>query len=108
MSTHFPDENFDYFIEYHFGAHRSKNLDIMTDMGLSYGVFRERDSGPQWIRVQGSVVVGSPRSIVGSIPSLIDSNVDEVAKLVALFMNHDYGFRRKIEEWVNRGEQDGG
>jgi hypothetical protein len=106
MSTHFPGDNFGYFIECHFGAHRSKNLDIMADMGLSYGVFRETDSGPQRIRVQGSVVVGSPRSIIGSIPSLIDSNVDEVHKLVALFMNHDSGFRLMIEEWVNRVEGD--
>lgn len=108
MSTHFPGDNFGYFLEYHFGAHRSKNLDIMADMGLSYSVFRETESGPQRIRVQGSAVVGSPRSIIGSIPSLIDSNVNEVHKLVALFMNHDEGFRRKIEEWVNRGERDAG
>lgn len=108
MSNHFPGDNLSYFLEYHFGVHRSKNLDVMTEMGLSYGVFRETDHGPQRIRVQGSVVVGSPRSIIGSIPSLIDSSVDEVHKLVALFMNHDDGFRRKIEEWVNRGERDAG
>lgn len=102
MSTHFPGDNFGYFLEHHIEAHRSKNLDIMADMGLSYGVFRETDSGPQRIRVQGSIVVGSTRSIIGSIPSLIESNVEEVQKLVALFMQHDEGFLRKIDEWVNR------
>lgn len=108
MSTHFSGDNFGYFLDYHFGAHRSKNLDIMADMGLSYSVFRETDSGPQRIRVQGSVVIGSSRSIAGSIPSLIHANVDEVHKLVALFMHHDEGFRRKIEEWLNRGNRDAG
>jgi hypothetical protein len=104
IATHFLGEKFNYFLEYHFGAHRSKNLDIMADMGLSYGVFHENDGHPERIRVQGSTVVASPRPIVGSIDSLIDSNVNEVHKLVALFMDHDEGFRRTITEWVNRNK----
>lgn len=108
MAAHFPGDNFDYFLEHHFGAHRGKNLDVMADMGLSYAMFRETEGQPERIRVQGSVVVGSPRPIVGSLPSLIDSNVNEVHKLVALFMEHDEGFRHKITEWVNRGEPDAG
>jgi hypothetical protein len=108
MATHFPGDKFNYFLEYHFGAHRSKNLDVMADMGLSYGVFRENDGHPERIRVQGSAVVASPRPILGSIASLIDSNVNEVHKLVALFMDHDQGFRHTITEWVNRNERDAG
>lgn len=104
MATHFARDEFDYFLDFHFGAHRSKNLDVMADMGLSYGVFREIDGRPERIRVQGSVVVGSTRPIVGSIPSLISSNVNEVHKVVALFMEHDEGFRRKMTEWVNQRE----
>lgn len=108
MQSHFPGDRFDYFLEYHFGTHRGKNLDVMADMGLSYGVFRETSSGPERIRVQGSTVVGSPRPIIGSIPSLIDSNIKEVEKLIELFMHHDEGFNRKITEWVNRGDNDAG
>jgi Endonuclease NucS len=108
MAAHFPGDKFDYFVECHFGAHRGKNLDIMADMGLTFAVFRETEDGPERIRVQGSIVVGSPRPIIGSLPSLIDYNVQEVHKLVALFMDHDAGFRRKITEWVNRGEQNAG
>lgn len=108
LRTHFPGDSFSYFLEYHFGSHRGKNLDVMADMGLSYGIFRETADGPERVRVQGSAVVGSSRHIIGSLPALIDANVDEVHKLVALFMQHDQGFRESITEWVNRDRQDAG
>lgn len=72
----------------------------MKGLGLRYSVFREGESGPERIRVQGSSIIVSPQPIKGSITSLIQANVGEVHKIVALFMNHDQGFAKTIASWV--------
>ena len=103
LNAHFGDDPFDYFLAYHFGENRGVNVDIMRDLGLRYAVFRAGDNGPERIRVQGSAIVVSPQPIKGSIPSLIDTNVEEVHKIVAIFMHHDQGFAQSITNWVNKG-----
>lgn len=106
LSSHFGDDPFTYFIAHHFGEHRSSNIDIMKELGLRYSVFREGQSGLERVRIQGSSIIVSPHPIRGSLPSLIEENIEEVHKIVALFMRHDHGFARIINEWVNRDQQD--
>ncbi len=101
LTAHFGDDPFAYFIAYHFGENRGINADIMADLGLRYIVFRMGQGGPERIRVVGSSIVGSPRPMKGSVFSLIEANVDEVHEIVALFMEHDQGFRQAIETWLN-------
>lgn len=108
LSSQFGDDPFAYFIAHHFGENRSSNIDIMKELGLRYAVFREGDSGPERVRIQGSSVIVSPHPIRGSLPSLIEENVEEIHKIVALFMKHDQGFARTIAEWVNRDGPDAG
>lgn len=108
LSSHFGNDPFTYFITHHFGEHRSSNIDVMKELGLRYSVFREEESGPERVRIQGSSVVVSPHPIKGSLPSLIEENVEEVHKIVAMFMEHDQGFARTVTEWVNRDEPDAG
>jgi hypothetical protein len=74
----------------------------MKDLGLRYSVFREGESGPERIRVQGSSIIVPPQPIKGSISSLIETNVEEVHKIVALFMSYDQGFEQTITSWVNK------
>ena len=102
LLSYFGDDPFSYFVANHFGEHRSVNIDIMKKLGLRYSVFRERDARLERIRVQGSSIIASPDPIKGSIPSLIEENVEEVHKIVALFMKHDQGFAKTITEWVNK------
>lgn len=102
LSSHFGEDPFNYFLAHHFGENRGVNLDIMKDLGLRYFVFREGEHGPERIRVQGSSIIVSPQPIKGSIFSLIDANVEEVHKIVALFMSHDQGFEQTITSWVNK------
>ncbi|APR36674.1 endonuclease NucS domain-containing protein [Paraburkholderia sp. SOS3] len=101
MKAHFGADPFDYFITHHFGSTRGINADIMADLGLRYIIFRMGEDGPERVRVAGSSIVGSPRPTRGSVFSLIDANVDEVHKIVGLFMTHDEGFRKSIEVWLN-------
>lgn len=108
LSLHFGNDPFTYFIAHHFDEHRSSNIDVMKELGLRYSVFREAESGPERVRIQGSSVVVSPHPIKSSLPSLIEENVEEVHKIVAMFMEHDQGFARTITEWVNRDEPDAG
>ena len=102
LSSHFGEDPFNYFLAHHFGENRSVNADVMRDLGLRYSVFREGTGGPERVRVQGSAIVVSTQTIEGSIPSLISANVEEVEKVVALFMNHDENFAKTITDWINR------
>jgi hypothetical protein len=102
LKSHFGEDPFGYFLAHHLGENRDVNVDIMRDLGLRYAVFRDCGNGPERIRVQGSVIVVSPQPIKGSIPSLIAANVEEVHKIVALFMEHDQGFSQIITVWVNK------
>lgn len=106
LTSHFGEDHFNYFLAHHFGENRGVNVDVMRDLGLRYAIFRNGDNGPERIRVQGSAIVVSPQPIKGSIPSLIDANVEEVHKIVALFMNHDEGFAKKITDWVNNNTRE--
>jgi len=101
IKAYFDGDPFAYFIACHFGENRGLNADIMADLGLRYIACRMGEGGPERIRVQGSSVVRSPQKIKGSIFSLIEANTEEVHKIVALFMNHDQGFSRTIETWLN-------
>jgi len=102
LSSNFGGDPFNYFLAHHFGENRGVNLDIMKDLGLRYSVFREGESGPERIRVQGSSIIVPPQPIKGSISSLIETNVEEVHKIVALFMSYDQGFEQTITSWVNK------
>lgn len=102
LASHFGEDPFSYFLAHHFGENRGINIDIMSDLGLRYGIFRDGDNGPERIRVQGSAIIVSPQPIMGSIPSLIHANVEQVHKIVDLFMNHDQGFIQVITDWVNK------
>lgn len=101
IETYYGNDPFNYFVSCHFGENRRINADLMSDLGLSYIVFRVVDGIPEKIRIVGSSIVGSPKRVAGSLFGLIDANVDEVHKLVAMFMEHDQGFARVIEDWVN-------
>jgi len=104
IAKHFGGDAFSYFMACHFGEQRALNADIMSELGLEYAVFREGATGPERIRVQGSSVVVSRQPIQGSIGTLISENLEEVEKIVDLFMTHDQGFSQVITEWVNREE----
>lgn len=108
LTSYFGEDHFNYFLAHHFGENRGVNVDIMRDLGLRYAVFREGDNGPERIRVQGSTIVVSPQPIKGSISSLIDANIEEVHKIVALFMQHDQGFAQTITNWVNNNVESAG
>ena len=101
IKTHFDGDAFSYFLACHFGENRGLNADLMSDLGLRYVVFRLVDGVPERIRVVGASIAASPRSVGGSIFRLIEDNKDEVHKIVAMFMEHDQGFSRSIEDWLN-------
>ncbi|WP_339692387.1 endonuclease NucS domain-containing protein [uncultured Parasphingorhabdus sp.] len=101
IADYFDGNAFNYFMMVHFGSNRSLNVDIMDDLGLRYAVWREGENGPERIRVQGATISASPRPPIGGVPGLINANVDEIHKIVALFMEHDYGFAKSIEAYLN-------
>ncbi|MEH6649637.1 MAG: hypothetical protein V7707_06345, partial [Motiliproteus sp.] len=102
VAKFFDNDPFQYFLANHFGEHRTLNHDIMSDLGLTNEVFRDAATELEKVRIQGATVVTSSQAINGSIANLIDRNVDEVHKIVDLFMSHDQGFKRIITDWVNR------
>lgn len=100
FAEHFSGDSFGYFIACHFGENRSMNRDIMTDLGLRYGVFREGESGPERVRVQGASIV-PVRGAIRSMNLLIHEHQEEVGKLVEIFMTTDQGFAKTIQTFVN-------
>lgn len=100
IADHFGGDTFAYFLSVNFGENRSLNRDILADMGLRYSVFREAGGQGERVRVQGSSIVVDKRPIIGSIPTLIDQNMDETGKLVAMFMEIDQGFAQSIAAFV--------
>lgn len=101
IAKHFGGDTFAYFLAVHMGGNRSINRDILADMGLRYSVFREMDGRPERVRVQGSSILVDKRPVLGSIPTLIDQNMEETHKLVAMFMEIDQGFARSIRDFIN-------
>jgi Endonuclease NucS len=101
IGAYFEGDRFGYFITAHFGENRGMNHDIMNDLGLHYRVYREGETGPERVRVQGSRIIVDSRPIRGSVSTMIGENVDEVHKIVALFMEHDTGFGRTIQDFLN-------
>lgn len=100
FADHFSGEIFNYFTARHFGENRSMNRDIMTDLGLRYGVFRAGESGLERIRVQGASIVPA-KGVVRSMNLMIQEHQDEVSKLVEMFMTTDQGFAKTIQGFVN-------
>lgn len=103
IADYFSGDRFGYFMAAHFGENRGMNLEIMNRLGLRYSVFREGPDGPERIRVQGSTIAEIGKPIRGSINTMIHENVDEVGKIVELFMEHDMGFAMSIEAYLNSG-----
>lgn len=101
IADHFSGDRFGYFMAAHFGENRGMNLDIMNTLGLRYSVFREGLNGPERIRVQGSTIIAIGKPIRGSINTMIHENIEEVSKIVELFMEHDMGFAKSIESYLN-------
>lgn len=100
FAEHFSGGSFGYFIACHFGENRSMNRDIMTDLGLRYGVFREGESGPERVRVQGASIV-RVRGAIRSMNLMIHEHQEEVGKLVEIFMTTDQGFAKTIQTFLN-------
>jgi hypothetical protein len=101
IAEHFEGNDFAYFTAVHFGENRHVNLNVMNDLGMRYGVYRQGVTKPERVRVQGSRIVVETRPIKGSISTMIQQNVEEVHKIVELFMNHDQGFAQTIEDFLN-------
>nr|WP_321440567.1 endonuclease NucS domain-containing protein [uncultured Hyphomonas sp.] len=100
ITEHFSGDSFGYFIACHFGEQRSMNHDIMTDLGLRYSVFREGESGPERVRVQGASIV-PVKGAIRSINAMIGEHAEEIGKLVEIFMTTDPGFAETIQAFVN-------
>ncbi|HEX3916547.1 MAG TPA: hypothetical protein VHW60_04350 [Caulobacteraceae bacterium] len=100
FAEHFSGDSFGYFIACHFGENRSMNRDIMTDLGLRYAVFREAESGPERVRVQGTSIVPI-KGAIHSMNQMIQEHQEEVGKLVEIFMTTDQGFAETIENFLN-------
>lgn len=100
MAEHFSGDTFGYFLACHFGQNRTMNRDIMTDLGLRYSVFREIDSKPERVRVQGASIIPI-KGEIRSLNHLIDEHKEEVGKLVEIFMTTDQGFVQTIQAFVN-------
>lgn len=100
IAEHFSGDNFAYFMACHFGENRSMNRDIMIDLGMRYGVFREDASGPERVRVQGSSII-PVKGDIRSINLMIHEHQEEVGKLVDIFMTTDQGFSHTIQAFLN-------
>jgi len=100
VAEHFSGDRFAYFIACHFGENRSMNRDIMTDLGMRYAVFRETESGPERVRVQGTSII-PVKGAIRSMNLMIHEHQEEVGKLVEIFMNSDQGFAATIQSFVN-------
>jgi len=98
---HFSGDSFGYFIACHFGENRSMNRDIMSDLGLRYSVFREGETGPERVRVQGTSIL-PVKGAIRSMNLMIGEHQEEVSKLVEIFMTTDQGFAETIRTFVNR------
>lgn len=102
FADHFSGDIFNYYTARHFGENRTMNHDIMADLGLRYGLFRERESSLERVRVQGASIV-PVRGAIRSINLMIQEHHDEVSKLVSEFMSADQGFAKTIEAFLNSG-----
>lgn len=100
IREHFSGDSFSYFMACHFGENRSMNGDIMADLGLRYGVFRDGEAGPERVRVQGTSIV-PVKGVIRSMNLMIHEHQEEVGKLVEIFMTTDQGFADTIHTFVN-------
>ncbi|WP_215751373.1 MULTISPECIES: endonuclease NucS domain-containing protein [unclassified Gluconobacter] len=100
IAEHFSGDGFGYFIACHFGENRSMNHDIMADLGLRYGVFREGKSGLERLRVQGSSII-QVKGDIRSINHIIDNYQEEVGNIVNIFMSKDQGFSNTIKKFID-------
>lgn len=100
IAEHFSGDSFAYFVACHFGENRSMNRDIMTDLGMRYAVFREGESGPERVRVQGTSII-PVKGAIRSLNLMIHEHQEEVGKLVDIFMTTDQGFAETIQSFVN-------
>ncbi|RIA34238.1 uncharacterized protein DUF91 [Stenotrophomonas sp. AG209] len=97
---HFSGDSSGYFLACHFGANRSLNGDIMADLGLSYGVFREGAPSPERVRVQGASIV-PVKGAIRPMNQMALEHHEEVGKLVEIFMTTDQGFAKTIRTFLN-------
>ncbi len=67
------------------GENRTLNVNIMEELGLRYGLFRQGEDGPERVRVQGSAIIVEPRPIRGSVFTMISEHQDQVHTIVELF-----------------------
>ena len=81
------------------------NRDIMTDLGMRYAVFREGESGPERVRVQGTSII-PVKGAIRSMNLMIHEHQEEVGKLVEIFMTTDQGFAETIQAFVNNDADD--
>lgn len=102
LKNFFESDPFAYFMQRHFGAHRSNNLDVMAELGLEFGVFRRNEDRLERVRVAGASLTGAPVRI-RTLFDFVDQNVDEVHKIVEIFMEHDVGFQSAIGRHVSSG-----
>ena len=100
IAEHFSGDKFGYFVACHFGENRSMNRDIMADLGMRYAVFREGESGPERVRVQGTSII-PVKGTIRSMNLMIHGHQEEVGKLVEMFMTTDLGFAETIQAFVN-------
>jgi hypothetical protein len=102
LAKFFDGDPWAYFMQRHFGTHRSINFDIMAELGLEFGVFRRTDRSVERVRVHGASLAGAvakPRILF----QFVDENVDEVKKIVDMFLEHDQGFHVAIGNHLASG-----
>jgi len=101
VAEHFSGDRFNYFLMRHFGENRSVNGAIMADLGLIYALWRDGEHGPERVRVQGASVVTLHKPQPRSVTAFIEANIDEMHKVVAMFMEIDMGFASAIRNHLD-------
>lgn len=94
VDRHFYGDCFNYFLQRHFGEHRTTNSDVMADLGVIYTVERHSEDGAvQAVRVQGnSIVEIKSSSTTEPFGEFFNANEAFVEAVVGMFLEHDYSF----------------
>lgn len=106
MIRRYQGDFFNHLLNYTLGSNRGSNHELMTDLGLRYGVFRRTDDQIERVRVQGTMVVAQGDPPPRLLAEFLEENADAVGDLLSLFLDQDMGFGRIVADFVRLREAD--
>ena len=94
---HFGEAMKRYGSEKHFGSHRARNMDVMSDLGLRYSIAKTAERTFHRVRLQGNKMVA--QTAKEGLPDFIAACRREIEELATFFGETDTGFDRAIQSY---------